>query len=152
MKRTREKEEIYGILKYRYHGDGDHFLEGHLNNMVAIPNKKGTKGKRIFQKANQGAVLNLILVDLNTQEVVGYFISNGEVTVEDIEVFTKDPITGEEAWENRVYGASFFDRKKAFPVSELKAAFNSIHINNGSVQLTCVEAFDWTKQKCVRKV
>jgi len=136
---------FHGMVKYTKNCNGDHVSEGWGANIIAIPNRPGTKGRRVFNQVTEDNPIHAIIYDKDSGGVVGVFESTGPCE--------NKPNTGTFANENnpdldwplQIKGMSLIDTNKVIARTRLEGMINT-KVVKGSFQQITPEVYNQIKQ------
>lgn len=140
-------EEFSAIIKYRYHGDGNHHQEGHNVCTIGISDRKYAMGKNALSRVTKNLQAKLVMYDVASRSVVGFFESTGPCYRSDAVVFSPDIRREGERWAVRVDGMSYCRKDRAIPIARLQEQFPNLKIVKGGFQYCGHEVFDWVKNQ-----
>lgn len=139
-------QESFGIIKYSYHGDGNHFKDSRKASVIGIPNKKYTHGRQVFKNLKAGQRLSLIAYDSARKNIVGIFEAVGPCFIDDEKAFAKDKRKPKERWSLRLRGMPLIDSKHAIPIKKFTKKFPDRKIVRGAYQGVTRKEYDFIKQ------
>lgn len=122
--------------------DVNHVEEGIKDNVLAIPSKSGTKGKRYLLEAMKKDVkIHAIVYEKALKGYVASFESHGRAYISDSEVFTTNNV---ENYKLRIRGTTAYAPHNIVTRKEIKAKFPDFNfMRSGTAQQLPKKVFDW---------
>lgn len=144
-------KEYYLLVNYTDEPDGTiHVIEGLKDNVLAIPNKAGTKGRRYFLEATKKNIkFHAIVYEKAHKGYVATFESRGKAYVDNKALFTTNG--NNENYGLRIRGTTAYAPHNVVTKKEVKAQFPNLKLmRNGTSQQFPKEVFDWITARLLK--
>jgi len=136
---------FHGLVKYTKNCNGDHVSEGWGANVIAIPNRKGTMGIRVFKQVTEENKIRAVIYDKDSGGAVGVFESTGPCEDKPNTGIFANGNNPDLDWPLQIRGLSLIDTTKVIDRTTLEGMLNT-KVVKGSYQHMPEEVYNRIKK------